>query len=292
MTRNAIITASYAPDFERCKILCETMDRHATGYECHYILVDAPDLDLFRELEGPKRRLIADTELLPWWFRRLPAAISPKRRRLWLSPGTVPLHGWHVQQIMRIAVARLLDVDGLLYCDSDTAFVRPFDVGEIWVDGKMRLYREDGGAATARNDHLQWAAHAAAAFGLDEKNRNDHNYVCSFVTWKRQTVLDMCAHMEKVRNRHWISVVGSTRKFSECMLYGAYVDGVLDGAGHVADPVTLCPMQWFNPAPSFREMQELVGRLEDSQVAVGVQSFIPVAAEEFREAVTGLGRAA
>ena len=129
--RNAIITASYAPDFERCAILCETMDRHASGYECHYLLVDQPDVALFSRLAGPKRRILTDLQLLPWWMRRVPEAVSPKGRRVWVSPLTMPLHGWHVQQIKRIAVAHHLDVDGLFYCDSDTAFVRPFDVNDI-----------------------------------------------------------------------------------------------------------------------------------------------------------------
>ena len=36
----AIVTASYAPDFERCRLLCETIDRHVTGVSHHYILVE------------------------------------------------------------------------------------------------------------------------------------------------------------------------------------------------------------------------------------------------------------
>lgn len=284
--RNAIITASYAPDFERCRVLCETMDKHASGYECHYILVDAPDRELFAQLEGPKRRVLTDTVLLPWWFRRMPAMLSPRRRRVWVSPVTAPLHGWQVQQLMRIAVAAHLDVDGLLYCDSDTAFVRPFDVGDIWTGDTMRLYRQDGGARTARNDHAHWAEHAASTFGLEGPREDD--YVCSFVSWRRQTVVDMCAYMERVhRGRHWLSVVGASRKFSECMLYGAYVDGVLHGEGHAIDPVTYCPMQWFNPPPGLAEMRAFVEGLEDRQVAIGIQSFIPVALQDFRAAVMG-----
>ena len=285
--RNAIVTASYAPDFDRCRILCETMDRLATGYECHYILVDAPDRELFSQLEGPKRKILTDTELLPWWLRRLPKKLSPKGRRMWVSPFTAPLRGWHVQQLMRIAVAGKLDVDGLLYCDSDTAFVRPFDVNDIWDGDDMRLYREPGGAANALPDHLVWAAHAAKAFGLKPEQANANDYVCSFVTWKRQTVVDMCAAIERAHRRNWVAVVGASRRFSECMLYGAYVDTVLGGEGHVADPVSYCPMQWFNPAPDLDQMRALVDGLTEHQVGVGIQSFIPIAADDFRRAVTG-----
>lgn len=282
---NAIITASYAPDFPRCKVLCETMDMHASGYECHYILVDVPDVALFKQLEGPKRKIITDRELLPWWLYRPPKMLSPKGRRIWVSPLTVPLHGWHVQQIMRIAVAKLISEDGLLYCDSDTAFVKPFDVNSIWDGETMRLWREDDGALIAKNDHLLWKAQAGRALGIAPEDQLDHNYVCSFVTWKRQTVLDMCAHMEKTHGRSWISIVGSSRKFSECMLYGAYVDATLNGDGHKAFPVSLCPMHWLNPAPTPEQLDELIAQLGEEEVAFGVQSFIPFETEIFRKAV-------
>ncbi|TCD16571.1 DUF6492 family protein [Oricola cellulosilytica] len=290
--RNAIITASYAPDFERCAILCETIDRLVTGFECHYLLVDMPDKELFAQLEGPKRKILTEAELLPWWMRRIPSMLSPGGRRIWLSPLTVPLHGWHVQQIKRIAAALRLDVDGLLYCDSDTAFVRPFDVQEIWNDDSIRLYRENEGALAAKDAHLHWAAHAARAFGLGDPAGLNHNYVSSIVTWKRQTVVDMCAHMEREHGRSWVSILGATRSFSECMIYGAYVDGVLDGAGHFHDPVTLCSMKWFQPAPSRNEVRAMLDDLEERQVAVGVQSFLPMPAEDFRAAIGGERRAA
>ena len=46
----AMVTASYAPDFERCRLLCETIDRFVTGAPRHYILVEQRDVALFRQL--------------------------------------------------------------------------------------------------------------------------------------------------------------------------------------------------------------------------------------------------
>ncbi|MEO1700957.1 MAG: DUF6492 family protein [Pseudomonadota bacterium] len=284
--KNAIITASYAPDFERCRILCESIDRHATGYTCHYILVDAPDQDLFAQLEGPKRQILTDAELLPWWMKRMPKAFSPKGRRVWLSPLTMPMHGWHIQQIMRIAVAQLLIEDGLLYCDSDTAFVRDFDLGDMWSGGKMRLWAEPEGALTAQDDHLHWVDHAAHALSLPADKRVLDNFVCSFVTWRRQTVVDMCAHMETSHGRPWIATVALSRKFSECMLYGAYVNAVVSGANHWKTSKELCPMKWVNPAPSEGELADMITNLAPEAVGLGVQSFIPLAPDMFRRAVS------
>jgi hypothetical protein len=289
MTRsNAIVTASYAPDFERCAILCESIDRHVTGHSMHYLLVDTVDAPLFRRLEGPLRRVITETELLPWWLKRMPGPLSPGGRRVWVGPRTLPLHGWHVQQIKRIAIAGLVDDDGLLYCDSDTAFVRPYDLSEMWIGDAMRLYRHDHGVREAGvEDHKDWVAHAGTALGIDEDRRLDHDYVGQFVSWKRRTVLDMCAHMEQVHGRHWIAVIGRTRKFSECMLYGAYVDGVLGAAGHVVADRPTCEVRWFDPAPTDTELDAMIAGLQPHQVGIGVQSFVHMEPERFRAAVLG-----
>ncbi|MEL6921037.1 MAG: DUF6492 family protein [Pseudomonadota bacterium] len=293
LKRNAIITASYAPDFERCSILCETIDRHASGYECHYILVDGPDEALFSKLQGPKRKIMTDVEILPWWIRRAPAALSPGGRRVWLSARTLPLHGWHIQQIMRIAVAHQLDVDGLLYCDSDTAFLRDYDLHDMWRGDSIRLWRQPDGALTANDDHMLWVDHAAETFSLPDPRMVTNDYVCSFVTWNRQTVVDMCAHIERVHGKHWLAVVGSSRKFSECMLYGIYVDGVLGSASHNGTADELCPMKWVDPAPTADELDAMVHNLPDHAVGLGVQSFIPMPSDMFRNAInTSLKKAA
>lgn len=290
MTRtNAIVTATYAPDFERCAILCETIDRRVTGHSTHYLLVDTVDEPLFKRLEGPKRCVITEADLLPSWLKRMPASLSPGGRRVWVSPFTLPLHGWHVQQLKRIAVAALVDDDGILYCDSDTAFVRDYDLSEMWIGDELRLYRRDHGAREARiTDHIDWVANAGRALGIAEADLQDHDYVGQFVGWRRQTVLDMCAHMEGVHGRHWISVVGRTRKFSECMLYGAYVDGVTDGVGHRAADRPTCLIQWFDPAPTDAELDAMIAGLAPDQAGIGVQSFVAMDADRFRAAVLGL----
>src|SRR4029077_2801169 len=60
----AIVTASYAADFERCRLLCQTIDRFVTGMSRHYILVEERDVARFRALEGAKRSVISERELL------------------------------------------------------------------------------------------------------------------------------------------------------------------------------------------------------------------------------------
>ncbi|MGH6858635.1 MAG: DUF6492 family protein, partial [Phyllobacterium sp.] len=109
--RTALVTASYAPDFERCRLLCETIDRFVRGYTTHYILVEHRDIALFKQLERPNRIIVDENDLLPRWIRPFPDPGTFGRRRVWLSPRTLPLRGWHAQQLRRIAIARHADED-------------------------------------------------------------------------------------------------------------------------------------------------------------------------------------
>ncbi len=42
--RTAIVTASYDKDFDRCALLCETIDRYTSGFDKHYLLVAHRDV--------------------------------------------------------------------------------------------------------------------------------------------------------------------------------------------------------------------------------------------------------
>ena len=125
MTKTALVTASYAPDFERCRLLCETIDRFVAGYTKHYILVEHRDVALFKQLESSRRVVIDENDLLPRWIRPFPDPSNFGHRRIWLSPRTMPLRGWHVQQFRRIAIAAHTDEDAFFYIDSDVAFLKP-----------------------------------------------------------------------------------------------------------------------------------------------------------------------
>ena len=60
----SIITPSYHRDFEACRLLCETLDRYATGFTDHYIVVTSDDLPLFAPLAGPHRHIITEHDVL------------------------------------------------------------------------------------------------------------------------------------------------------------------------------------------------------------------------------------
>ena len=271
----AVVTASYAPDFERCRLLCETLDRHVSGFAHHYILVDQRDVALFRQLEDSRRSVVDERDLLPSWLHAFDDPLSLFRRRIWLSLRTQPLRGWHVQQLRRIAIAAHAAEDVLVYVDSDVAFLKPFDCAAFSRDGKVRLFRrEDVLSSDGHGEHRIWSRNAGDALGIDASRVSTHDYISTLIAWRRETVNAMCAGIEKTHGRDWAAVIGSARQFSECMIYGRYVDDVIGGAGHFHGAEEFCRVHWNGQPLSDDAFRHFVATMAPEQVAIGMQSFI------------------
>ncbi|MBN9258693.1 MULTISPECIES: DUF6492 family protein [unclassified Mesorhizobium] len=271
----AVVTASYAPDFERCRLLCETLDRHVSGFAHHYILVEQRDVALFRQLEDSRRSVVDERDLLPSWLHAFDDPLSLFRRRIWLSLRTQPLRGWHVQQLRRIAIAAHAAEDVLVYVDSDVAFLKPFDCAAFSRDGKVRLFRrEDVLSSDGHGEHRIWSRNAGDALGIDASRVSTHDYISTLIAWRRETVNAMCAGIEKTHGRDWAAVIGSARQFSECMIYGRYVDDVIGGAGHFHGAEEFCRVHWNGQPLSDDAFRHFVATMAPEQVAIGMQSFI------------------
>ncbi|MCV0352133.1 MAG: DUF6492 family protein [Nitratireductor sp.] len=282
----AIVTPSYAGDFERCRLLCESMDRYVTGYTRHYLLVASHDVELFRALETDRRVVVDERDLLPSWLHAVRDPTSLFRRHVWLSTRLAPLRGWHVQQLRRIAFAEKATEDALVYCDSDVVFLKPFDCGDFWRDGQMRLYRKSGGMHSLMDmGHRDWLANAGRALDLPAGQTSDHDYITTLIAWRRETVLDMLRRIETVHGRPWINVVASDRRFSECILYGRYVDEVLNGEGHFHDDRALCHIYWLGPELDETGIERFIAGMEPYQVAIGIQSFTETSLEPLRRVI-------
>ncbi|WP_312796638.1 DUF6492 family protein [Tianweitania sp.] len=270
----AIVTASYGPDFERCRLLCETIDAHVTGMAHHYILVAHHDVQLFRQLEGPRRSVVDERDLLPSWLHALPDPTSLFTRRIWLSTRTMPLRGWHVQQLRRIALHAKIDEDALIYVDSDVAFIKAFDCRTMWQDDKLQLFRRENGLAqNTRKEHFRWSSNAALALGIEPPTPSPHDYIVTLIAWRRQSIQAMCERIEAVHGRHWVEVLGSQRQFSECTIYGRYVDEIEGLDHHYHSDRELCRVYWSGPELSAGGLQAFVSGMAAHQVAIGIQSF-------------------
>ena len=120
----ALLTASYAKDLERFALLAESIDTWLTGYTRHYVIVNDEDVPLFARFASDKRVIVPVSRHLPWWLVSAPSFLQRANRRVWLSLRSSPVHGWHVQQIVKIAGVLAAPERRVCILDSDNLFFR------------------------------------------------------------------------------------------------------------------------------------------------------------------------
>ncbi|MGF6155404.1 hypothetical protein M2267_000632 [Ensifer sp. KUDG1] len=286
--RTAIVTASYANDFQRCRLMCESMDRKLQGDWKHYLLVADFDVKLFRQLESSRRQVISERDLLPWWLHPITDPLSGGRRKLWLSPFGLPLRGWHAQQLRRLVLARHIDEAAMFAVDSDVVFLRAFDPASLWQKERLTLYRKDGAInAHMRSNHLEWLAHSDRLLGIGPYTLPANDYINTLIAWRTDTSRKLLEHIETLHGRNWVRAMTRTRAFSECTIYGRFVDEVLGGEGHVPSDAALCHVLWFED--SYRQdltgLRAFLKDMAPHQIGIGVQSFVGHDLDDIRRAV-------
>jgi hypothetical protein len=277
MTRTAIATASYSNDLDRCRLLCESMDQHMLGDWVHYILVSRSDVALFRPMEGPRRQVVDETDLLPAWLFMLPDPFSLMKRKIWLSPFSIPLRGWHVQQLRRLALSRYIEEKTMLSADSDVVMIRDYDPADLWQDGKLGFYRIDNTIDTAtHSNHLKWMAHSTRLLGCQPPQLPTHDYISSLIPWRTDTCRTMLDYIEARHQRHWVRAMVRSRTFSECIIYGRYVDEIMNSGGHFRMPNSLCHSLWLEGSylKTKAGLKRFLGDRHPHHVGLQIQSFI------------------
>lgn len=276
--RTAIVTASYRGDIERCRLLCESIDRHVSGHARHIILVEDRDGPLFAGFRGPRREVLEERDLLPSWLRSFPDPTNLGRRRVWLSPMGPPLRGWHVQQLRRIAIAIRVPEEVMLSCDSDVVFVKPFDVASLQQDRAVRFHRVPGEAHAVVpafvEDHRRWSRRAGTLLGIAGAAETDVGYIANMVPWRTDTARAMTQRIESVAGRSWPAALCASRALSECTIYGRFVDEVEDRPDrHVPASEAICRVYWAGAAMTETDLAGLVRSLTPAEIAIGIQSF-------------------
>ena len=279
--RLAIITPSYHGDFGRCSLLCRSMDALVTGNWHHYIIVETVDLALFRPLANNRRTILEMESLLPSSFRHLARVPIINNRSLWHSWRTGFMIGWHVQQIVKLEMAFQVEAEGLLYCDSDVFFVRPFKAENLWEAGKFRFFRTEKIFDESVISHPKYSTVSARQLGIVGKLFPCPTYVENLVPWHRATVKTLCNHVAQISGRDWRVTLGRDIFISEYTLYGLYVENVMEDKSHLqTSHEVLCKTIWHRGAANENSLTEFCSDLNGSEVAVGVQSFAGISVEQ------------
>jgi Family of unknown function (DUF6492) len=282
--RWAVITPSYRGDFERCRLLCKSMDIFLTGAWHHYIIVETVDLTLFKSLASPHHTILEMEKLLPKSFHHLARIPIINNRSLWFSWGTRFMAGWHVQQLIKIEMAFQLPEQGLLYCDSDVFFVRPLNVSSLSENGQYRCFESPVRFDEKSIPNLKYITVSARLLGITENVFPSATFVDNLVTWHSATVRAMCAHIAQVSGRDWRVTLGREIFLSEYSLYGMYVTHIATDRSQLRiDHATLCKTVWHRGVMDDAALDKFCSEVSGSLVALGVQSFAGVAVERLEQ---------
>jgi hypothetical protein len=264
-----IITCSYGPDLTRCRRLCRSVDEYVDEGIPHTLVVPARDREAFAPLARGRRTLVVAEDILPASYRRLPGS-----QRWWFDEQGWPVRGWIVQQLTKLCADRVTRCEALLFADSDLQFIRPFEKSDVFRDGLLRLHRVPG--AKSEGMHRKWHRKAGELLGIPRRYTGA-DYVGQLITWRREHLVALKARIQSVTGRPWHRAVGRSLRFSEYILYGAYVDVVLgmQRAGHFPSDDALCHCCWFaEEAEALARGEEHIG---DRSVALLLQSNLGLA---------------
>jgi hypothetical protein len=266
--RIAIVTPSYARDFELCKTLNRSVLEFLPEDVKHYIFVDRRDLELFRPLSGARTEVAAKEEIMPSGIVQLPGV------NRWVSGATLlPISGWLVQQIAKIAAAKVLDEPTLVMVDSDAVFVRDVEANIFASAGQTRLYRSSGAITAGMSDHLAWYRNACKLLAIAPETAPVDDYIGQIISWDRRLVSEMCTHIERVNSLPWYSAMARARRVSEYLIYGLFVERVAGVAGNVwIDGHARCSARWELYAMPGSKSEEFAGSLNESDVALMISS--------------------
>ena len=273
---SCIITPSFKPDFERCRLLSQSIDKFSKSPMHHYIIVDKKDYKLFQQLEGSSRKVLTVESILPWWIYKIPVL-----KNGWFSFKTLPIRNWLIQQIVKLEIANWIQEDILIFVDSDVAFIRPFEQNQFVENGKVRLFREAIPASQWQSEteiKSKWFDTAHTLLNLPpfiglSNQEIINNYVGNCITWRRDNILRLQQYLEKLTHKSWIESVASSWHFSEYTLYGVFVKQILqEHSGHYFDSQKVSLDYWGTEVLSSEKLQNMFHNIPPEYFAVMISS--------------------
>jgi hypothetical protein len=264
-----ILTKSYTPDFELCADLSRSVRENAPETADHNIIVPRSDLKLFGQLRSPRTHICCEQDFLPRSFIAVPLS----NFTLNLSRPFPPVRGWIMQQVIKLAAVAASEHDVVLLADSDVEFARPFTAETFVRDGAVRFFRQPDQIDERLPRHVTWHRVARKLLGLPSAEPPLPDYISPLVAWDPALVRRMLERIATVAGRPWPSAIAGLFHFSECILYGVFVDEVVRGsAAAFASHDPLCLFHWSGVALTHETAAEFLNRMRPTDIAAMISS--------------------
>lgn len=302
MTRLAVVTPSFQPDFDLFRELHDSVTRHGPDDVLHHAIVPSHDVRKFSSIRSTRLVVWAVEDVLPPRFvstyratrtvRRLPGMHHvPSVQAVNLRRPWPPVRGWILQQVVKLAVSSRFDVDVVLTVDSDVCFIRQFTADTFSRDGTTRFYRRTDAISEDMIEHRTWHCVAQRLLGLAPDTSASADYIAPLVALDPRLVRAVRDRVETVQGRSWLDVLAGELSMSEFILYGRYVDRLAPSASRsFSSGRSLCLSRWTEAPLGPGDVAPFLDHLSPGDVAVHVQSTLE-ADRRLRRAVVEGARA-
>jgi hypothetical protein len=285
----ALVTPSYANDFELAAELCRSIDQYVTGNYEHILIVPEGDLALFGRLRSARRHVHSEKQLLaPYGLARMPLPtrvsvplFKPLRfRPQWWCKGVGRISGWVTQQLIKLSAADLTTAPFLVFIDSDVTFIRPMATASLLApSGLPWLHRAE--LPDNLPEHRKWCRTAQRLLALPPDTGPAYNYVGNVIVWQAALVRAMQQRISEVQGEPWQRAVARTRYLSEYMLYGAHAAATHDGS--LPGPFRPSPLTCSVWTSTTRVLAaDVVAAIRPEHVALHLQSTLQMPSSERR----------
>ncbi|MDE6191878.1 MAG: hypothetical protein K2G47_09720 [Muribaculum sp.] len=270
----AIVTQSYRGDFNECKLLCESIDRYVDKSIAHYIFVNDEDYMLFNDGSISNRHIIKKkSAVLPKYWFNFPLKILG--HKYYISPVTIPVREWIIQQICKLGAFDAIgdSVDAIINIDSETVFMRPFDINDIYniKTGKYLFFKEPFREEPCHEEYCFTSKKILnLSVGIDKLQQ--FCYMSHPIIFVRDNINKLlCA----IKNNgtffnNWKNILGNTYRFSEYYLYGIFSDYVLNLENHYIIDQHLFPMIDIRNVTDETMLEESIHQIMSNPLCLGV----------------------
>ncbi|GLZ28895.1 hypothetical protein Lesp02_10850 [Lentzea sp. NBRC 105346] len=270
MTELAVITPSFAPDAELFAELHRSVLEHTSDDTIHHVVVPAAHRSIFEKYANRRLRIWTHPQLVPRRYVRLPApgGVWINRMRPW-----PPIRGWVMQQAVKIAAAAMVEADAVMIADSDVVLVRPTGLRNFSSDGRLCLYRDENAVHEGLDRHILWHQVARELLGLpDAPPPPLPDYVSPLNFWDPSVVRKMQERIADVTGMHWMDAFNRRLHVSEFIIYGVFVDEVLDASARPPSNTTICHNSWERVPMSRDEAVAFGDRIHSDAIAMMISS--------------------
>jgi len=253
------VTPTWAGDRLPFELLCASIRRSPLAELEHYVVVETEDADAFSNIGDDRVHLLTTAETLPadletqrLHARRRQIAcgrhlsrVAGSLRRHWGWPSWPGHTGWHMQQIVKLMLAKESGYETVVAVDSDVVVTPRGSVADfVPQSGTPQCFSCMRPTHDASRKVRHWNLQAERLFGDPDKMGPDSMMETFFDTpfvFHAPAVEAMCTWLEERHGAPWWQLLleQAPRRWSEFATYRSYLRHA-----------------WFGPEPRWREPHE------------------------------------